>query len=72
MIGPNSALMAHRVRAWWGWREKCAFYGRIWFTDIFDKKVQRYSSFILDIDDGFTAVMDRPRYWNIGEENSAS
>jgi hypothetical protein len=73
VLGPNEPRFpAPAARTWWGWREGCVFYGRIWFTDIFDDTQQRYSSFILDIDSGLTAVMDRPRYWDVGEEKGAA
>jgi hypothetical protein len=73
VLGENEKRFpAHAACAWWGWREGSVFYGRIWFTDVVDRKTQRYSSFILDIDSGYTAVIDRPRYWDIGEEKSAS
>jgi hypothetical protein len=73
VLGENEKMFpAQGARAWWGWRKGCVFYGRVWFTDVFDRKIQRYSSFILDIDSGYTAVMDRPRYWHIGEEKNAS
>jgi hypothetical protein len=71
VLGENEKKFpVHAAHAWWGWRKGCVFYGRIWFTDVFDRKIQRYSSFILDIDSGYTAVMDRPRYWDIGEEKA--
>jgi hypothetical protein len=46
MMGANSSLPAKDAKAWWGGQKGCAFYGRIWFTDTFDKKNERISSFI--------------------------
>jgi len=50
------------ANAWWDGSEGQVFYGRIWFTDVFDPTAIRFSSFILNVSD-MTAVMDRPAYW---------